>query len=412
MESINYAGMTIWLLAVIVLASLAGLGYRQGAVKVGFSFVGIIVGALVAAPLGRLMGRLLGVFGVHDPLMAWALGPVLVFVLISILFKVAAVPVHEKIDVHYKYKAGDLRQALWERLNHRLGLCLGLLNGAAYLVLLVFLISVPSYMTYQVASGDKDSTWMRLLNRMGADLQSTGMAKVARSLDSIPQVNYEMADLLATLYRNPLAEARVSDYPAFLGLAELGEFQGLANDREFTEAWQRQEPAGTLMEKPSFLAIRGNPTLLKTVWSTVEENLKDFQTYLATGKSPKYDPIQILGRWRFDVSAAIVSMRRAKPNIPSSEMQKMRRYMEVAFAKTRLVAKPDKQITIRDVPPLKASAAAAAPGGLQTLQGQWQDLDGGKYQITFPGMELPATVEGQRLAIKADSMELVFNPEE
>lgn len=403
--------MTIWLLAVIVLASLAGLGYRQGAVRVAFSFVGILVGALVAVPLGRLLGRLLGVLGIKDPLLVWALGPVLVFILVSIIFKVAAATVHQKVDVYFKYKTGDLRQALWERLSHRLGLCVGILNGAAYLVLLVFLISVPSYFTYQVSSGDKDPKWMRLLNKMGEDLQSTGMSKVARSLDSIPQVNYDMADLLATLYHNPLAEARVSGYPAFLGLAELGEFQGLANDREFTDAWQRQEPVGTLMEKPSFQGIRNNPALLKTIWTTVEENLTDFRTYLATGKSPKYDPMRILGRWRFDVNGAMMAMRRAKPNIPASEMLKMRKYVEAAFAKARLVAKPDKQITIRDVPNLKAQGGAAI-GGLQTLQGTWQDLDGGKYQLTFPGMELPATVEGERMAIKTDGLELVFNAEE
>src|SRR3974390_998681 len=153
--------MTIWLLAVIVLGSLAGLGYRQGGVKVGFSFIGILVGALVAVPLGHLVGRFLGVLGVKDPLMVWALGPIMVFILVSIIFKAGAVPVHEKVDVYFKYKAGDLRQALWERLNHRLGLCLGIFNGTSYLILLVFLLSVPSYMTYQVASGDRDPKWMR-----------------------------------------------------------------------------------------------------------------------------------------------------------------------------------------------------------------------------------------------------------
>ena len=33
-------GMTIWLLALLLLASLAGLGYRQGAIRVAFSLVG------------------------------------------------------------------------------------------------------------------------------------------------------------------------------------------------------------------------------------------------------------------------------------------------------------------------------------------------------------------------------------
>src|SRR5579859_3331678 len=230
--------MTIWALAVVLLASVAALGYRQGGIRVAFSFFGILVGVALAVPLGHPFGRLLGVVGIKDPLLVWALGPVLVFIIISIIFKVAAAQVHQKVDVHYKYKAGDLRLALWERLNHRLGLCMGILNGAAYLVLLCFLIYVPSYMTYQVASSDKDPSWMRLLNRMGMDLQTTGMSKVARALDSIPRENYDMEDLLGTLYHNPLAEARVSSYPAFLGLSELPELQNLGNDTAFTAAWQ------------------------------------------------------------------------------------------------------------------------------------------------------------------------------
>ena len=403
--------MTIWILAVIVLGSLAGLGYRQGGIKVAFSFIGIVVGALLAVPLGRPFGHVLGWVGIKDPLMVWALGPILVFIIISALFKVAAAQVHQKIDVHYKYKAGDLRLALWERLNHRLGLCVGMLNGTAYIILLSFAIYVPSYMTYQVASSDKDPTWMRLLNRMGKDLQSTGMDKVARSLDSIPRENYEMADLLGTLYHNPLAEARVSSYPAFLTLSEIPELQNLGNDTAFTTAWQRQEPVMSLMDQPSFAGIRHNPALVTTIWKTVAENMQDLQTYLATGKSPKYDPIQILGRWRFDASAAVVAMRRAKPNMPSSEMQKVRRYLEATFNKTRLVAKPDRQITIKDVPPLKAQGTGLPSGAPQTMQGQWQDLGGGKYQLTFGGVDFPATVEGDRMSIKAE-MELVFTPEE
>src|SRR5512140_3002455 len=100
--------MRIWLLALLLLASLAGLGYRQGAIRVAFSFVGIVVGALLAVPLGHLVGRLLGVFGVKDPVLVWALGPIIVFVLISAGFYFAAAGVYRKVDVYLRYKAGDL----------------------------------------------------------------------------------------------------------------------------------------------------------------------------------------------------------------------------------------------------------------------------------------------------------------
>src|SRR5262249_23584516 len=184
--------MTIWLLVVLVLASLAGLGFRQGAIRVGFSFFGIVIGALLAVPLGRLLGKVLGMVGLKDPLQVWALGPIVAFILISVAFKVAAAAVHHIVDVHYKYHAGDLSLALWERLNQRLGLCLGLLNGTAYLVLIAFAISCSSYVTVQVASSDSDPKWMRLLNTLGRDLHSTGFVKVGRALDSIPQPDYDM----------------------------------------------------------------------------------------------------------------------------------------------------------------------------------------------------------------------------
>ncbi len=128
--------MWIWLLALVLLASLAGLGYRQGAIRVGFSLAGICLGAMLAGPLGKLIQPGLAAVGLKNPALLWVLAPFIIFLLISILFKIVALTVHQKVDVHFKYRGGDLRMVLWERLNRRLGLCLGLLNGAAYLVLI------------------------------------------------------------------------------------------------------------------------------------------------------------------------------------------------------------------------------------------------------------------------------------
>src|SRR5436190_8316019 len=171
--------MLIWLLVIILIASVAALGLRQGAIRVAISFIGIIVGALLAVPLGRLMGKLLGVVGVKDPLLVWALGPILVFILISAAFKIGALTAHQKVDVYYKYHAGDLRLALWERLNQRLGLCLGVLNGVAYAVLLSLVVYVPAYAAVQFESSEEDPKWLRLLATLGRGLHSTGLDKVA-----------------------------------------------------------------------------------------------------------------------------------------------------------------------------------------------------------------------------------------
>jgi len=303
--------MMIWLLALILLASLAALGYRQGAIRVAFSLIGIILGIILAGPLGKLLKPALGAVGVKNPVLLWVLGPVIVFVLISIIFKIAALAVHQKVDVYYKYRAGDLRLARWERLNERVGLCLGLVNGALYLSLISFVVYALSYWTVQMASGETDPWVLRRLNGLGQDLHSSGFAKVTSSIDPLPQTFYDTADLAGLIYNNSLLEARLQRYPGFLGLAERAEFSDLANDKEFTEMWQRHDPVKNVLDHPKAQVILNNPDLLRMIWQTLIPDLQDLRTFLTTGKSPKYDPEKILGRWDFDLNYTMIMVHKA-----------------------------------------------------------------------------------------------------
>jgi hypothetical protein len=370
---------------------------------------------LLAGPLTRLVKPLLGTFGVANPALKWVIAPLVVFVLISIIFKVAAFTAHQKVDVYFKYHAGDLRLALWERLNHRLGLCLGVVNGALYIILLSFVIYSFSYWTVQVAGSDSDPKLPRLLNRLGQDLHKTGFARVARAIDPMPEAWYEAADLAGLIYKNPLLEARLARYPAFLGLAERPEFQEIANDPQFTELRQRGEPIMTVLEYPKAQAIVQNPELLTLIWATIVPEFKDLPTFLETGKSPKYDSEKILGRWNFNVSVALSLLRKAKPNISSKEMQNWRSWMTAAYSKTSFVAMSDHQAILKNVPQVRLPApGTTSSGGPQTLKGQWKNLDS-KYQLALSGGTkdelLTATIQGDRLTIGGEGMELVFDRE-
>jgi hypothetical protein len=409
--------MIFWLLALVLLASLAGLGYQQGAIRVAFSLVGIVIGALLAGPLGRLLKPLLVALGVKNPVLAWVIAPLIVFVIISIAFKVAAYTVHQKVDVHFRYHAGDLRFVLWERLSHRVGLCLGVVNGVLYLVLISLVIYVFSYWTVQMATEDKDARIVRIFNHLGQDLESTGFAKVARAIDPMPQAWYDAADVAGLIYKNPLSEARLTRYPAFLGLGELPQFQALGNDTQFTELWQRGAPIRELLDQPSAQAILQDPDLLKLIWATVVPELKDLPAFLDTGKSAKYDSERILGRWNFNPSVALSLLRRAKPNISSKDMQTWKKWMVSAFAKTSLVAMTDHQAILKNVPQLRPAVVGvpAAGGGPQTLKGQWKALDG-KYQLAVSSASrdevIPATIEGDRLTIAMEGLDLAFDRED
>ena len=383
--------MTIWLLALVLMASGAGLGYRQGAIRVAFSFVAIFIGAFLAGPLSRPAQALLVWFGLKTPPLAWLLAPIVVF---------------------YKYHAGDLRLVLWERLNRRVGLCLGIVNGAAYFILISALVYPLSYWTYQVASSESDPLTMRIINHLGQDIQSTGFSKVARALDPMPKIWYSAADLTGLVYLNPLVEARLARYPAFLSLAERNEFTALAKDTAFSELRQKKAPIMDIVHYGSIDAMIQNNDFLLTVWNTVTPDLDDLRVYLETGQSPKYGSEKILGRWNFDVSSAINLFRRLKPNITAKELNLVRRAISVAFEKTSFVAMTDGKSILKNCPPLHFPPTSVA---VKNYEGLWKNLDG-KYQLTmnFDGTEqdLPATVDGDRLTVSSEGVGLIFNRED
>lgn len=405
--------MTIWILALILLASGAGLGYRQGAIRAAFSFVGIVVAGLLAAPLGKLLKPMLPHVGIHSSMLISVTAPFEGFVIVWILFKVAGFFVHRKVELFYKYKAGDLRQALWERLNSRLGLCVGLMNGTAYLVLISFVIFNFTYWTVQIASSDNETKTTQFINRMGRDLQSTGLDKAANAVASLPEDYYKMADLAGLLCQNSDLGPRLVRYPAFLSLVERSDFQQLAQDSSFTGGWQGRVPIGQLLNDPQVKAILKNNDLINTVLGLVKDNLDDLLTYLKTGQSPKYDSEKILGRWDFDVNSTVAQLRRSRPNIPSQEMKQVRAYMVSAYSQTEFIAGTDQQAFLKNLP------HATMQNGQVTTEktdytGQW-NKDDSHYELTLSdgnqSENMRAEIFNDRLTMTNKTDALVFDRE-
>lgn len=400
--------MTIWLLTLILLASCAGMGLRQGMIRAGFSFFGIIIAALLAVPLGGVIRPLIVSMGAKDPLYAWALPPFIVFAIILAIFKIVAQPVHRKIDVFYKYKAGELRLAMWERLSHKLGLCIGILNGALYVILLSFVLFAASYWTVQVATSDQDPFSVRLLNRLGKDLDSTGLSKVARSIDRLPGHYYAAADAVGLIYSNPLLEARLSSYPGFLGLAERPELQQLSNDAEFVRLRQERQPIQQIVSHGQVQGILKNPDLVRTIWSTLVGNLEDLESYLLTGRSPKYDSMLILGRWNFNVNAALSNYLKSRQSVTSKEMQKVKNAVLASYGKAKFLATTEQEAILKNVPPLGTPLSSG--GNPENIQGTWKSLGNNRYDLTFPNSgTITAEASEDRLVITGTGVALYFN---
>jgi hypothetical protein len=407
--------MTIWILTLLLLASGAGLGLRQGAIRASFSFAGIFFAFLLAALIGKFLKPLLPHVGIHNPTLVWMIAPIEAFVLVLVLFKVTGFVVHRKVSVYYKYKAGDLRLALWERLNSRLGACVGLLNGAAYLVLVCLVIYNFSYWTVQVASSDNETKTTQFINRLGHDLEDTGMAKVAHAAAPLPTSFYKVADLFGLIFQNPQVGQRLLNYPPFLSLLERDDLQQLAQNSDFTSAWNEHAPLGQLLNEPAVKNILQDKDLINMVWGLLQTNMDDLTVYLKTGKSPKYDPEKILGRWDFNVSVTVAMLRQSRPNIPASEMRAARAWMSQAYADTTFVAGGDGQAFLKKLPQLKMQRGKLPTTEIATWKGSWMANDT-NYDLSLSSngenKSMTAQTDGTRLTLKGDKNLLVFDREE
>src|SRR6202142_3608092 len=307
--------MTIWILALVLLISLAALGYRQGAVRVAFSLIGIMISALLAAPLAKYVKPMLPHVGIQDPTVIWMVAPVIVFVILLIPFKSLGYFVHRRMEVYFKYKGEGMQLIRWNRLNARLGLCLGPINALAYLVLISFVIFDLSYWSAQVAVSGDENRLIKLLNQMGRDSETTGFAQIARAIDPMPDSYFQYADLAGLLVQNPQLGDRLADYPMFISLTERDDFKQLGQNTDFQNAWKQHAPIQQLLGNDQFKSLSENRDTVNLVWGIVQDNYDDLVAYLKTGKSAKYDSEGIIGRWDLNTAATTGKLLESRPVI-------------------------------------------------------------------------------------------------
>lgn len=406
--------MIIWILAVLVMASVSLAGWRQGAIRAAFAFVGILFAALLAGPLGSLFHPLLPHLGVSNPITAWAVAPVVGFIVASIPLKVASHFLHHRVEHFYKYHAGELRQALWLRLNSRLGICVGLLNGAAYFILTSFFIFNLAYWTTQVSSASASQPIMtRLVNSMGDGMQSSGFSRTAGAIGTLPPVFYKLADLGGLLMQNPQLGARFAAYPGLTSLWHRDDLQFLVTDSVVTNSLASGATLSDLTADASVQSLLANKNLGKVVEDAVVTNLDDLTTYLNTGKSAKYGNEPIVGNWVFNAPTTLGWLRQEEPKMNVNEMRGLRALWSQAYAQTTMLMTGDNQIYIKNFPKFISSPPPNQPPyQLEDWKGDWS-RDGNDYTLhtTLNGQDkfLSVTTDGVRLKAKDGRTALIFD---
>jgi hypothetical protein len=320
---------------------------------------------------------------------------------------------HKKVELHFKYNTGELQQVMWTRLDHRLGMCLGFFNGAAYLVLLVGAIYPITYWTVQMSTPEQDPKTLKIVNRVGKDLETTGMSRVSVSVNHMSTNYYLAGDIVGLIYKNPLLEARLSRYPAIIGLSEKPVFQDLASDQAFTQMRVEQKSVLDILNYPKVQAIIQNPETMKTITNALLPNLSDLQNFLLTAKSQNFTE-EIYGRWDFDVFTAMMLYRKAHPNITAVEAKNLRAAYRNNFAKTTFVAAPGDLAFLKGYPHVDMSTRPPTIK-LQDSQGQWSGING-TYTVTIQvdgrDQSLSGEIHGDRLSLSNSELALGFVKED
>lgn len=335
--------MLIWLIVLGIFGILGATGYYKGAIRASVSLVGLGFATFLALPLSPPLRPLVPKLGLVNPIWEWIVPPAAVFAIIVLIFLGIAFAVHFKVAHHFKYATDDYTRIRWERLNQRLGLCVGLAGAGIYTVLVCLVIYIFGYPAVQLTS-DSSPGFQQFLSSARKDLQSSGLDRTVSSLDPMDEKYYMVSDLIGLLYQNPTVLDRLLNYPAFLALSERQEIKDLTTDTDFLNGWQTKAPVLDLFNLPKVQGIINNAEIVGEI---KQVDLKDLYRYLSTGKSDKYDEEKILGRWRLDVGSTFTQTRKKNPEMSAAEMARLKILITVFLPKLTFMATPDNKAYMR-----------------------------------------------------------------
>ena len=397
----------LWLLALVLIALLSLVGYSQGVIRMACSLAGLVLGVLLASPLSQPLQPVLKLIGMKHPVWVQVVAPLVIFLLFFIVSKIAGYTWHQKVDLHHKYKVDDRVRFQWERMQHRVGACIGVLNGCVYFFLRLLPVYIAGYLTAQLPDTGNNSAGVRLLNKLRTEIRSARIDRTLAAIDPAPAGYYDAADILGSVAHNPLLVSRLSSYPVFLTLSERPEFQALAADVEVNELVH----SGKLVEvikHPKVKAVTTNATLTAEIERLMKNDLPDLREYLETGRSKKYEGEKILGRWQLEINESIVEEKQKRPEVTSSELQRIRRTLTTGMRGLTFVATTDQQAILR-LPTVDAG------GGSTTrilANGQWKN-EGGQYTVSLSNDKgqsgsSSASIRANLLAFDWNGLPLVF----
>ncbi len=396
--------MLVWSIALVLVLVCGGVGFYMGAFRTAFTTVGLLLTLLLLKPLSGLIEKLISLFGLSHPVALAIVAPIILFVLVQIIFKSSAVALFKKVDNYYKYKASDLQRMLFERLEQRVGPCLGVLNGTLYVILLGIASLGFGYGTVQLTRGnERDPFGLSIINALAHGYAAAGFTKVVGPYIPVASAYYDVVDLAGEWFHQPLVQSRLAAYPPLITLSEKKEFQSLGNDAQAQEFLLKGPGLGEIYEHAKIQPILQDADLLQKTLGLIGGDFADLKAFVRTGKSEKYDEEKILGRWDFNLPSTVAENKKIR-RMSGLEVNKMRGIFNAQLDGATLLATLDNKLILR---------RTVSGGTLVRKEGSWKSEGGGKYQLKFPlsddrTLDVTAGVEGRRFQSTILGYQVVF----
>lgn len=382
--------MTIWILALLLFAGVGALGRQIGGIRMGISLLGVVVALFAAGPLAPFVRSALGAVGVKSPVLIWALAAPLAFLGIMMAANSAAVGVYIKVSGYFKFRATDDIRMRWERIDAGLGLTAGLLAAVVYLVAASAYVFHVGYFTAQVESPTDNPIWLKLVNKVRADLSGSKFDRVAAGVGRVSPAFTQTADIAGLLYHNPELQGRLSEYPLFMSLAENPDLQGILTNAPYAALLPAKTNVSLILKDPGTQQLIAHGEIQRVI---KDLDLVDFMNFLQNGVSEKYAKEPLVGKWQVDLRETMLAFRRANPKVSVVDANRLSVLMRAAISDYTLTATPDDKIYVKGrrdplsfvamatprfaFPPLDPAAPVK-----NVLTGSWKK-EGDNYQFTL-----------------------------
>ncbi|MBM3847537.1 MAG: hypothetical protein FJ405_14795 [Verrucomicrobia bacterium] len=396
--------MLLWTLALLLVLGCGVVGWYVGAVRCAITSVGLILALFLLKPLSDLTAKILPSVGLAHPFIIALLAPVVVSVVIQIIAKSVAHATKAPMENFFKYKATDTQRLLFERMNQRVGPCVGVLNGTLYVVFLGIGAAGLGYGTVAFSRGAQDTWWQKGVNSLALSCKATGWSKVVAPYIPSKPIYYDTVDLAAEWFHQPLVQSALATYPPLIPMAERSDIQTLASDVQAQQFIMGSPTLSDIMSHARLGPIVTSPSFLNQALELLGNDLTDIQTYVRDQKSPKYDAEKILGRWDLNMFGTINENKRAR-RMTGIEVNRMRALISSQIEGAMMLATIDKKLIVR---------RPAADGSMTRREGSWEAVEGGGYKLSLPtsddkALDLVVGIEGKKLTSKILNYLIVFD---